>query len=507
LLCSVLAAVVHLRCAEAFGFPASIVPASKPSAISTRGMPLPLRVGARLQRRSSPRLEMTADDPADLAGDGESADWREFRARLVAQEKGIDAKDGSEEWAYAGAIVEQGTVLMGAEGELGFSLRQQYFHKVVMLVVSQEESFTKALIVNRPTSRTTPKGWRVWYGGDVQGINAPPAMQEWTVLHRLTSPEALEMSVVVMEGISRTTLPLAEAMVAAGQAKPDDFWVLCGYAGWGPGQLQMEIDERKSWHVAAASVKVVNELMDSATSAETLAAGVPEWEELMSRIGMRAEALASQGGLADKMLREYARVHLGPAPETGEDMVASLMQAALRRQGREDTDAGTPEGTVVVSALPTPFALNQQFLHKAVILVLDDSDQAPPPLVLSGHAASLPRTNRTRRVPTPTRPRPARSSTARPRAPRSSCLRPPRPRRPPRPSQSPRRAFGAHPRGAGPPRLQRCARPGWARCLLGTPLLGTPHGAWASAASTARARTSCGFTPRRPSPPLPSLPY
>ena len=36
----------------------------------------------------------------------------------------------------------------------------------------------------------------------------------------------------------------------------DDFWVLCGYAGWGPGQLQGEIEDRKSWHVAAASVKV-----------------------------------------------------------------------------------------------------------------------------------------------------------------------------------------------------------------------------------------------------------
>jgi len=265
------------------------------------------------------------------------------------------------------------------------------------------------------------------------------------------------MSVVVMEGISRTTLPLAEAMVAAGQAKPDDFWVLCGYAGWGPGQLQMEIDERKSWHVAAASVKVVNELMDSATSAETLAAGVPEWEELMSRIGMRAEALASQGGLADKMLREYARVHLGPAPETGEDMVASLMQAALRRQGREDTEVGTPEGTVVVSALPTPFALNQQFLHKAVVLVIDDSDQATAGAILNRPTA-----------------RTAQFMSAPPAPPAALAAR------------------AAHPRCAGPRRLRRCARPGWARCLLGT-----PRGAWASAASTARVLKSSGFTPLR----------
>ena len=30
----------------------------------------------------------------------------------------------------------------------------------------------------------------------------------------------------------------------------------CRYAGWGAGQLRMEMDERASWHVAAASNNV-----------------------------------------------------------------------------------------------------------------------------------------------------------------------------------------------------------------------------------------------------------
>jgi len=324
-----------------------------------------------------------------MSGEGEGAeeggpdgkDWRDFRARLVSQEKGVESKDGAEDWAYAGALVEQGTVLMGAEGELGFGLRQQYFHKVVMLVVSQEKSFTKALIVNRPTSRTTPRGWRIWFGGDVSGINAPPRLQEWTVLHRLTSREAHEMSYGVMDGIYRTSLALAEAMVASGQAKPEDFWVLCGYAGWGPGQLQMEIEDRQSWHVAATSTKVVNELMDAASTADTLEAGVPVWEELMGRIGLRSEADRSRGAFADDMCREWARQNLGALPENaGEDMVAELMQAALRRQ---DGGAGTPAGTLLAASVPTPFALSQQFFHKSIILVLEDDSQATAGAILN----------------------------------------------------------------------------------------------------------------------------
>lgn len=200
LLCAatlVLAILPRLPCGTAFGLAPGLLLHTTRAAVPLRRLAMPL--GATLRKTRLLGLGM-------MSGEGEGAeeggpdgkDWRDFRARLVSQEKGVESKDGAEDWAYAGALVEQGTVLMGAEGELGFGLRQQYFHKVVMLVVSQEKSFTKALIVNRPTSRTTPRGWRIWFGGDVSGINAPPRLQEWTVLHRLTSREAHEMSYGVL---------------------------------------------------------------------------------------------------------------------------------------------------------------------------------------------------------------------------------------------------------------------------------------------------------------------
>jgi len=57
------------------------------------------------------------------------------------------------QWAYdAGHVIEKGAVILGGvEQEYGFGLRQQYFHKVVCLVLDHDETFTKRIILNRPT--------------------------------------------------------------------------------------------------------------------------------------------------------------------------------------------------------------------------------------------------------------------------------------------------------------------------------------------------------------------
>ena len=50
-------------------------------------------------------------------------------------------------------LIEQGSVLLGGvEQDFGFALRQQYFHKCVILVVAHEpQSFTRGIILNRPS--------------------------------------------------------------------------------------------------------------------------------------------------------------------------------------------------------------------------------------------------------------------------------------------------------------------------------------------------------------------
>ncbi|EKX34079.1 hypothetical protein GUITHDRAFT_147476 [Guillardia theta CCMP2712] len=264
------------------------------------------------------------------------ADWRSFRAKLVAQEKSSSTSlHDSDEWAYnAGEFVEQGSVLLGgSETMLGFGLRQQYFHKCVLLVLYHNKDFTKGVIINRPTLMTTKRGWRRWYGGDVQGITAPEFVQEEVCLHRIQHPAAQEVSATVIEGVSYCSLQDAERLVEAGVAKKEDFWLLVGYAGWAPGQLQNEIDQRNSWHVASASSVLLNQLINQAATADTMDAGISVWETLMSKIGLKEKIEQDKHKFADEMLREWTRTLLAD-PKPDSKAVEKLLEAARRRQER-----------------------------------------------------------------------------------------------------------------------------------------------------------------------------
>ena len=124
-------------------------------------------------------LSTPADD--DEAPPEISDDFRDFRARLIARTKGEglteagDEKAVAEGWAYETPLLEAGCLLLGGtEQDFGFGLRQQYFHKCVLLLTQHDEFFTRGVIVNRP-SRRTVKGWTVWCGGDVEegGVFAP----------------------------------------------------------------------------------------------------------------------------------------------------------------------------------------------------------------------------------------------------------------------------------------------------------------------------------------------
>jgi hypothetical protein len=112
------------------------------------------------------------------------------------------------QWAYeSGNLIEKGAVILGGvEQEYGFGLRQQYFHKAAILVLDHEEStFTKGIILNRPSDLTLDDDWnegvkwRVWFGGDVQGLHSN--MPEIVCLHSLKDKAAIEASVPVMKDI------------------------------------------------------------------------------------------------------------------------------------------------------------------------------------------------------------------------------------------------------------------------------------------------------------------
>ncbi len=163
------------------------------------------------------------------------------------------------------------------------------------------------------------------YGGDVQGLTSPRGAQDIVCLHRLNNSIAIEQSTEVIRGIYWTTLDQATKLVQQGVASKGDFWVFVGYAGWGPGQLQKEID-RQSWHIAAAHSSVlIQELILQAKEADTLEAGIGVWEKLMSKIGLKNRVDETRGQFADLALKEWVRVYLSDREDSVIQVVPSLL--------------------------------------------------------------------------------------------------------------------------------------------------------------------------------------
>ena len=175
--------------------------------------------------RARPRLSEGGEEgEASEGADGATADWREMRARLVAQERaaaqaeGTDAPTlgrGDEGFVFESPLIEQGTVILGGtKQEFGFALRQQYFHKSVMLLLQHDEGFTKGIIINRPSAYMID-GWRVWFGGDVaegamfRGEKEAKGEREIICLHTLESETAERLSMPVIKGVSCARSALA----------------------------------------------------------------------------------------------------------------------------------------------------------------------------------------------------------------------------------------------------------------------------------------------------------
>ena len=223
---------------------------------------LGLLVPTHLHTRSAPSLRLPTHLHTRHAtlrmGAGEEVDWREMRAKLIAQENNEAEPGAGEGFVYESPLIEQGTILLGGtKQDFGFALRQQFFHKCVLLLLQHDDGFTKGIILNRPSALELD-GWRVWCGhGQVADggmfVGEDNAMGELEIncLHSLEGFMVDRLSTRVIKGVSYTDLDGAKALVATGAAKKSDFWVCVGYSGWRPGQLQMEVEQRDSWCVSA----------------------------------------------------------------------------------------------------------------------------------------------------------------------------------------------------------------------------------------------------------------
>ena len=361
-----------------------------------------------LSRAPQRRLRLCQEEPPKL----DDKDWRAFRAKLVAAQQAGEGGDGGASttpeggFMYATPLIEQGSVILGGtDQEFGFALRQQYFHKSVMLLLQHDEGFTKGIILNRPSAYEID-GWRVWFGGDVaegamfRGEAEAKGEREIICLHAIESEQAERLSMPVIKGVScahapsslclaaprrcplpisrrvlacscvaDTTLEGARALVSSGEAQQSDFWVFVGYAGWAPAQLQGEV-ERDSWFLASAdSGTLLQELLRQGTELPPPSSGIvpgnglATWEKLMISIGRKEFVERTRGNLPDQMLSEWCRVRLIPP-------------AATVVEPPEVSDARTRDiavGTVIRGGKPADrFLLSDQFLHKSIVLLVHE---------------------------------------------------------------------------------------------------------------------------------------
>jgi putative transcriptional regulator len=374
--------------------------------------------GLRSRVLRTPRARSSRIRASDARGDAADdergpapaeSDWRAVRARLVAQARAAQepasAPAPTTGWVIETPLIEQGSVILAStEQQYGFGLSQQYFHKSVMLVLSHSDDFTRGIILNRPTPFLDDDGWPLWFGGDVMSLMNERGQREVTCVHTLRSAAAERLSVGVIPGVSYTSLACAQELVAQGVASPSDFWTFVGYAGWGPGQLQDELDRASgsSWRLCSAdSGLLLRELIEQQRNG-TDSDGIETWARLMGQLGhATSEVDASAGGFADRMLREWVRVNLRPMQPTRALTRAAVAAAARAAEGERSPVVLEPGSVLRSAAVVSTFTLGRQYMHKALLLLLRTGRQGSVAVLLNRPSAAhlaFPKSGRRRHV-------------------------------------------------------------------------------------------------------------
>jgi putative AlgH/UPF0301 family transcriptional regulator len=382
--------------------------------------------------------------------DPDNDDWRDFRAKLVSKENNgsdnVTPTANTSGWAYdAGYLIERGSlVISNVETTLGcHDLNQPYFHKAVVLLLDHEDTeFTKGILLNRPTDlqlsdedifyldddgipeeeTDTPhetNSWQMNFGGDIAGLYDEKPMI--VCLHNVTRCKSLDdgddMNDVVMKDVRVTSHHAARALVASGEASPEDFFVFFGFAGWDPGMLHEEI-KRGSWTMVAANAPTIWKELQAQRSETNLAqAGFKMWHNLMEKIGKGNQdelgnELTHDNYFSDLMLKEWVTEMCLIARDDNEEEdddeqewmekqnnMENVVEDATDDENHDSSSmdekifraleaaqGGPIEVGMVVrgsSLQPSPYMLYNHALHKSTVVVFQDEEQFSVGLILN----------------------------------------------------------------------------------------------------------------------------
>ena len=245
---------------------------------------------------SSDSLLSSAEDDVAPALEG---DWRDFRARLVSMESGVDSsadEDAAVEeasgpnlellrdqnpalaaekpWAHVIGAPERGCLLV-ARGD-NFTQGQQYFHQAVILMLEHDEKGSMGVILNRPTQYSMG-----YVSGDESGPFSENALYfggdvgDGTVSF-LHGSSSVSGSVEVSNGVFLGGYESACELVKQGEVEANDCKFFARYCGWGPGQLKSEC-ERGVWYPVACSKQIALK--------QVIQLPKPLWREVSELVG------------------------------------------------------------------------------------------------------------------------------------------------------------------------------------------------------------------------------
>ena len=333
--------------------------------------------------------------------------------------------------AESSSSIETGSLVVSlVEDRLGcHDLRQPYLHKAVILILEHDpQEFTQGILLNRPTnvvlmdddivydgerdgSVTSSSSncnnnlaWPMHFGGDLAGFfddtrhamicclyqdrNRNSNNNNSISHHHKASDLVLQDLHVTSHAAARDMIQQQQQQtqnVTATTTTVDDFFAFYGFCGWEPGQLQREI-ARGSWTVVAPSADaIVAQLQRQRRQDDPRRAGLAMWEYYSSRhydIGqgdLDGNTNMTHQAFSDLMLKAWAEEYLCLArkdDEDGDDYMQPNLQALT---ASFNVAAGD-----VYRASDTHYLLQEQYLHKAVVLLLqEEEDEASVGLVLN----------------------------------------------------------------------------------------------------------------------------
>jgi putative transcriptional regulator len=174
-----------------------------------------------------------------------------YALMIVAVACGIDVTGAAEQ---DGFITGQ---LLVATPEM----KDPRFAEAVIYMVKHDTDGAFGLVINRPMAKGPFEDLLKGFGSEIEGAQGevlihyggPVSMQQGFVLH--SDDIMIENSMKVANGIAMTAGVNIIAAMARGKG-PKQSLVMLGYAGWAPGQLEMEL-RANSWFVIPGDKSLV----------------------------------------------------------------------------------------------------------------------------------------------------------------------------------------------------------------------------------------------------------